>query len=217
MKKIVFFDVDNVLIKDQTQKILLQFLFKKRKISIFFFIKIYLWFLLYKFSLIEDTINIRKKAYNVLTNWSISETERFFEIFFDQEIKPRIFNKSISIIKNHINQNHEVILISASLFEIVDKLRGFLSLRFVISTKLKRINGRYTGEILGVVPYGKNKVEEVKRLIEDNNFTLENSYAYTDHFSDLPLLELVTNPVTVNPDRKLRRIAKERGWAIYDF
>ncbi len=41
---------------------------------------------------------------------------------------------------------------------------------------------------------------------------LANSYAYSDSITDLPMLELVGNPVAVNPDRELTRIAREREW-----
>ena len=39
---------------------------------------------------------------------------------------------------------------------------------------------------------------------------LANSYAYSDSITDLPMLELVGNPVAVNPDRELTRVARER-------
>jgi hypothetical protein len=43
------------------------------------------------------------------------------------------------------------------------------------------------------------------------------STAYSDSHTDLPFLEVVGNPVVVNPDRDLRRIARERGWPILTF
>ena len=38
--------------------------------------------------------------------------------------------------------------------------------------------------------------------------------AYSDGYSDLPLLEAVGRAVAVNPDRKLRRVAGERGYQV---
>ncbi|MGH7338800.1 MAG: HAD family hydrolase, partial [Myxococcota bacterium] len=43
---------------------------------------------------------------------------------------------------------------------------------------------------------------------------LTKSYAYADSLSDLPMLESVGHPVAVNPDPRLRRIARERRWAV---
>ena len=46
---------------------------------------------------------------------------------------------------------------------------------------------------------------------------LANSYAYSDSITDLPMLELVGNPVAVNPDRELTRVAREREWDMRWF
>ncbi len=217
MKKIVLFDIDNVLIEGQTQKLLIHFLLKKRRIKLLFFLKLYFWFLFYRLGLIKDTIKIREKAFKSLTGWDEVEAKQLFKYFFEEYIKPRIFNESIDMIRTHINHGYEVILVSASLSEIVDEFKKYLSLKFAISTKLEIVNGVYTGKILGNIPYGENKVKAAKIFLEDKDFALEESYAYADHFSDLPLLEMVRNPVVVNPDSKLRKIATKRKWTIYDF
>ena len=46
---------------------------------------------------------------------------------------------------------------------------------------------------------------------------LSRSYAYSDSITDLPMLEIVGEPVAVNPDKDLRKIAEERDWQIRDF
>jgi phosphoserine phosphatase len=46
---------------------------------------------------------------------------------------------------------------------------------------------------------------------------LSRSYAYADSISDLPMLEAVGNPVVVNPDGRLQKAAKERGWQIKNW
>jgi phosphoserine phosphatase len=46
---------------------------------------------------------------------------------------------------------------------------------------------------------------------------LESSTFYTDSITDLPLLERVKDPQIVNPDPRLRALAKKRRWPIQDF
>jgi hypothetical protein len=46
---------------------------------------------------------------------------------------------------------------------------------------------------------------------------LSRSFAYSDSATDLPMLEAVGNPVAVNADKELRKIAEERDWQIRDF
>ena len=46
---------------------------------------------------------------------------------------------------------------------------------------------------------------------------LSQSWFYTDSYTDLPMLERVGNQVVVNPDPRLKRIAKRRGWPVQDW
>ena len=57
----------------------------------------------------------------------------------------------------------------------------------------------------------------MKELVEKSNFTFRDSYIYSDHISDLRLLELGDHPVVINPGIKLYNVAKSRGWAILSF
>jgi phosphoserine phosphatase len=62
--------------------------------------------------------------------------------------------------------------------------------------------------------YGQGKVVLTERLAAEQGFSLEESTFYSDSITDLPLLERVRTPVVVNPDRRLRRVADQRGWRI---
>ena len=44
----------------------------------------------------------------------------------------------------------------------------------------------------------------------------KNSYAYGDSYADLPVLNLVGNPIAVKPDEKLRHIAIRKQWEIIE-
>ena len=57
----------------------------------------------------------------------------------------------------------------------------------------------------------------MREAAERDGLDLEASYAYSDSGTDAPMLEAVGNPVAVNPDRELRRLAEKRGWQIRDF
>jgi len=72
------------------------------------------------------------------------------------------------------------------------------------------------GSARGIV-YGENKVNFVKEFIRKNSLSLDNSYAYGDHISDLHLLLTVTNPFAVNPDSFLLKEAGKRNWPVLNF
>jgi HAD superfamily hydrolase (TIGR01490 family) len=123
----------------------------------------------------------------------------------------------LKLIQLHKRENHEIILTSASLSNLIEVLRQYFGTTFAISTKLAIQEDRFTGKVSGVIAYGENKAKMAKELVQKYGMSLDGSYAYTDHTSDLPLLEMVDNPIVVNPDRKLKKIAMKNNWQMYPF
>lgn len=90
-----------------------------------------------------------------------------------------------------------------------------LRIDHVVSTVFEVDEGRrFTGRATPPLCLGEGKVERAARLAEEHGLALEEAVFYTDSISDLPLLERVAEPVVVNPDPRLRRIADKRGWRI---
>jgi phosphoserine phosphatase len=78
-------------------------------------------------------------------------------------------------------------------------------------------NGVLTGSVLPPLIASQEKVTAMKRLMAARGAAAGESKAYSDSMSDLPMLECVGKPAAVNPGRRLRRIAKERGWPVIDW
>src|SRR5690606_33315392 len=117
----------------------------------------------------------------------------------------------------HARAGRNVVVVSSSPVEIVRPLCEYLGLTEVIAT-LPEVDdgGRYTGNI-SFYAYGEGKAEAMWELAERTGLSLEDSFAYSDSLTDLPMLEAVGHPVAVNPDRELRAIAEERDWQILEF
>ena len=90
-----------------------------------------------------------------------------------------------------------------------------LGIEHVVSTVFEMdAERRFTGLPEPPLCLGAGKVERAERLAREQRFHLEDAVFYTDSVSDLPLMERVAEPVAVNPDPRLRRIAERRGWRI---
>ena len=76
--------------------------------------------------------------------------------------------------------------------------------------------GRYTGQ-MDFYAYGEAKAARVRELAAERGYRLQDCYAYSDSATDLPLLKTVGHPHAVNPDRTLRRIARQLGWPVLEF
>ncbi len=59
-----------------------------------------------------------------------------------------------------------------------------------------------------------NKANVVKRALEKENLTLSHSVGVGDTESDIPFLEMVTQPICFNPNAKLYKYAKRMGWEV---
>ena len=86
-----------------------------------------------------------------------------------------------------------------------------------MGTVAERVEGHYTGRLVGDLLHGPAKAEAVRALAQREGLDLQRCAAYSDSANDIPMLSLVGQPCAVNPDRTLRRHARERGWRIHDY
>ena len=147
-------------------------------------------------------------------------TAPFFERLAAEKVLPRLTPAGRAKIEWHQQQGHGVMLVSASIEELVRPVALHLDLgQNYLCTHLVVKADRYTGQLDGPVCHGSGKVHWVKQWAVQNglDFPQAVGYFYSDSASDLPLLELAAQPVAVNPSRRLAKIAQARGWPIERF
>lgn len=217
MKELVIFDLDNTLINDQIQKVLLKHLFEKGVINLFLYLKIVLWFLLYRLKILKNPKKIMEYGFSFLRDKKTEELEKIVDEFFKENLNKHIFKNALKIIQEHKSKNRIIIIISNSPQQLLERMSKYLYVDYFIGTRLELKNGKFTGKIENDIMYGENKVKALKNFAQENNLSLENSWAYSDHESDIPLLTIVFHPVVVNPISSLRKIAKVNNWPILLF
>ncbi|MDF1495398.1 HAD family hydrolase [Caproiciproducens sp. CPB-2] len=115
----------------------------------------------------------------------------------------RVYTYSRERIRWHKKQGHVVIAISGSPIELVSevsRMYGMDDYRGTIYQVGK--NGTYNGEIIPMWD-SQSKRKAVLEMAEKHNIDLSLSYAYGDTNGDYSMLQLVGNPVAVNPTREL--------------
>jgi len=138
--------------------------------------------------------------------------------WFAEDVAPHMTQRGQARVREHQAQGHVVALLSASTQFVVGPMAAALGIpgQFVCTHLVSR-DGRLTGEAEEPVCYGPGKVVWAERFAAEHGADLSASYFYTDSISDLPLLERVAHPVAVNPDPRLGRLARKRGWPIERF
>ncbi|MQA73135.1 MAG: HAD-IB family hydrolase [Solirubrobacterales bacterium] len=131
---------------------------------------------------------------------------------------PRIYPEMLAEVYAHQDAGRPTFIVSAAGDELVQLLARILYMDGGIGTRYEiGDDGLFTGELGGAFMYGEGKVEAMRRFADDHGIDLDASFAYSDSASDLPMLRAVGQPVVVNPDDGLARIARERGWRVMRF
>ena len=136
---------------------------------------------------------------------------------FHKKLISYINSEAIKTIKWHVNNHHFVFIISASPDIYVRTLTSFLGCNGYVCTKLMYEDNKFTGLFQGKDLIGIEKVKEIRKLAQVYNIDLSQSYAYSDHQSDLPLLSSVGNAIVISPTKELRRIAIKERWPILNW
>ena len=119
-------------------------------------------------------------------------------------------------LKRHQESCYLIILTSGSFQDLIKVFSSRLNIDFAVGTELEIIRNKFSGRIIPPLCFAQGKAEKVKQFLTDNNLVMDfkESFAYSDSVFDLPILELVGNPVAVEPDKKLLEIANARDWQI---
>jgi len=164
----------------------------------------------------EQMETMREYMSKLVTGWDVEKVQLIVAETLDEIVDPIVFDEAVSLIAEHKAAGRDVIIISSSGTDIVEPIGQRLGVDLAIGTQVAIEDGKYTGEIL-FYAYGEGKAEAMVSLADERGYDLDASYAYSDSFTDLPMLEIVGHPSAVNPDSDLRKVAVERGWEILDF
>lgn len=216
-QNIVFFDIDGTLLKGQSQIAFLRFLLKEKQVSIFFYFFLIGGYALYKIGLIRSPRSIMELGVKYAVGKSVLEVDTLINRFLTIHKKDFIYEQALREIKDHQERGNRVVLLSSTLYPIAYSLGKFIGVKDVLATEVTTSNGVYVGKIDGDILYGENKVASAQDYLNTLKAQWENTWAYGDHSSDIPLLEKVKYPIAVNPDSGLENIASHNHWKILNF
>ncbi len=212
---IAFFDMDYTTLDTSSGLLYVQYLRQQRRIGRRVLLRIAWWTLLYKVSAI-DVNSAVPKMLSYAEHQSASRLMAESYVWFDLMLKEHIAPRAVARIDFHRQQDHRVVLISASTQFAVQPVAEHLHLDF-LCTQLIDQHDELTGAVVDPPCYGEGKVVWAQRYASEQGADLRDAYLYTDSHSDQPLLDVVGHPIAVNPDARLKRLARKRKWPIEMF
>jgi HAD superfamily hydrolase (TIGR01490 family) len=159
---------------------------------------------------------IRCQVGDMCRGWRAEQVREIVSRHLDDTISPLVYADAERMIAAHGSAGRDVVIVSTSGVEMVAPIGDMLGASDVIATQMQVADGCYTGE-MEFWAYGEAKARRVRELAAERGYRLGDCYAYSDSVTDLPMLETVGHPRAVNPDRALRRIARQRGWPVLAF
>jgi len=215
---IAFFDVDHTITRRATPFAFVLELMRQGYVAWRYLLGAPAVFVLYRlFSLEMDSLFALTLP--KLKGISRRDFERIGMVAFERGLRGRLYFGAVREIEALRRQGIRVILATSSPFEAVYPLAQYCGIgaEDVVCTQFSYTDGLFDGRLVGMPVFSRYKRDIIQRFIEKSGTDGQFCSFFSDSVHDLPLLELVGHPVAANPDWRLRRIARKRGWTIKDF
>jgi HAD superfamily hydrolase (TIGR01490 family) len=166
---------------------------------------------------LEHMEQAKQAALGFVAGHAVEEVVRLGEEIYDELMADRIWSGTRALAQLHLDAGQRVWLVSAAPAELASLVARRLGLTGALGTVSEIKDGIYTGRLIGEPLHGPAKAEAILALADNENLDLSLCSAYSDSANDLPMLTTVGHPVAINPDAKLKRIARQNGWDVRDF
>jgi HAD superfamily hydrolase (TIGR01490 family) len=133
---------------------------------------------------------------------------------FEDVLKPNLFPYARDLIAQSKRAGQKVVLISGALDCVLKHLCDYLEADDVIANHLEMKDRIATGKIRQPVVAGPTKARLIREHARQYGHDLDECYGYSDSYSDVPMLSVVGHPAAVNPDARLRTLAKAYDWPV---
>ncbi len=212
-----FFDFDRTLISVNSATLWVKAEREAGRVSSWQLFKAAAFMVQYHLSMI-DMERAMNSALSTIAGQPESDLAERTRVWYRDQVRQHLLPAAVESIESHRREGHAVILLTSSSPYLSAAVQEDLNLDAVGCTSYEITeDGCITGRVKLPMCYGKGKIDHAVRLASIHDLDVDHSYFYTDSYTDRPLLERVEHPRVVNPDPRLRRLARKRGWQILDW
>lgn len=149
-----------------------------------------------------------------LSQHSIEQLQQWHQQFMQEKVLPMMQDKAKALLQKHRDQGHFLLIITATNAFITRPIAEYLGVDAMLATEPEIIDQRYTGRYTGTACFHQGKVTRLQEWLKETGHSLKGSYFYSDSHNDLPLLQVVDNPIVVDADPILTAHAQQQQWPI---
>jgi len=133
---------------------------------------------------------------------------------FDRVLRSAVFPGARDLVQRSRSEGHEVVLVSGTLDFLMERLAKHLGATGIIGNRLEFQDGYATGRLERPIVAGPEKARLLRAWARDHGHELDECFAYSDSYSDVPMLSVVGHPCAVNPDLRLLKLARTYSWPV---
>lgn len=138
------------------------------------------------------------------------------EELFEDVLKPAIHPGTTRLLDETRRSGCKVVFVTGALDFTVRHLSAHLGADDLIANRMHFVDGVATGRVIPPIVEGAHKAVVIRDYCVKQRLALDRSHAFSDSFSDYPMLAVVGHPTAVNPDLRLRNVARAYEWPIVD-
>jgi len=156
-------------------------------------------------------------ALRPLAQHTSEDLERWHAQFMDARIRPAMGAQARALVRRHLDAGDLCAVVTATNSFVTGPIAREFGVPHLVATEAEQIAGKFTGRVAGTPCFREGKIARVGDWLAAQGRKLADfprSGFYSDSHNDLPLLELVSHPVAVDPDDKLAAEAARRGWPV---
>lgn len=212
MSRAAFFDIDGTLLRGESQFSFMLWCLRRGVAPRLRALPVLAQYGCYLAGLSCDAVRLRQSGFRLLRGIPVQQIEDSAAAFFRADLSRRTRRNANALLEAHRANGNLVVLITSTCAPLANLVGTHMRADAVISTRLIVDEGVFTGECELPEPYSDGKRVLVQQFCSERKLLPSDCFAYTDHHTDTALLEFVGHPVVVNPTRRLRAIAANRGW-----
>ncbi len=216
LQRAAFFDLDRTLISRPTPLALAALFRRRGLLRTGDLIRAGFWRLLFALPGLDGTARAAVDGMTLLRGLPVATLEEVMGEAMEDVLRPLLYAEPVELLTQHRERGDRVYIVSASLQEIVEHIADDLGFDGAVGSTCEIVDGVFTGKSLQPC-YGEYKADAVRELAARERIDLAASTAYSDSHTDLAFLETVGQPIAINPDSKLSRIAVSRRWPVLRF
>lgn len=214
MPRAALFDMDRTLVRKETASLYVRYQREIGEAGVRDALRVSWWVAQYTLGII-DAPAVAAKAMEGFAGMQETVFSARCDDWYRRYIEVHVCDRGRSAVATHRKRGDVVAIVTGASTYTARPLAGALDIDHIVATELEvGHDGRFTGRLLDPLCYGKGKIVRAQRLADSLGFDLREAVFYSDSHTDLPLLEYVAEPIVVNPDPRLAREAKRRGWPV---